>query len=606
MESEDDQGESTLTPVSALSPDLSSTKPSTAPLKDVVTTVIPSTQSLLAKTEVTTNWQSTVPIIRSLSTSSTDPSSAPWSTPRGKAMVPTAGPTKESDYAIMDKRARELIRHCRKNGSRENITLTKSESLSCNVCSLASISAPHRTKVGPGGFELLLPCKALKGRIGALAVVRSSDLANTTSLPLSVSEFSSDTGLDASRANDLHVILVTDVVSIVLALQDTGAELFSFQDNPIELQLQHNQVITGKRACTFWKITNNETNEGVWSSEGCTVAKESANSTTCSCNHLTSFAVLMQLNPNEESLSPGDEKALNILSILGGSLSIACLTLTLVIYAVLKMYKTERGMVHANLSVALLVSQLIFLTGIDARVSNKTTCKAVAVLLHYFLLASFSWMLIEGALLLVSARFAFHREVRRWKPLLAGWGTPAPLLVITLVSAEDSYGTENKCWLSGESTWAFIAPVIFVMVVNVVFLIGILEALLKLQAVKRKSEVAKIRIFTRALLIVQPVMGFTWLFGLGINASGDFKLVFYYLFVILNSSQGVFVFVLHCLNTEEVQQAFGRIRRRFASPVKPHASTDVKMISTRGGNTEIKHLEVTENIPEDDMKLAWM
>ncbi|XP_022104503.1 adhesion G protein-coupled receptor L3-like [Acanthaster planci] len=499
----------------------------------------------------------------------------------------------------IDDRAHELIEQCDKKTSRKrgNLNVSNTESLNCSVCSLASKIGRHLTKVGPRGFLLSLPCKALNGRTAAVAVVLSSDLANDSS---SAPQFSNDTGLDVSH----DVILATDVVSIILALQDTGDESFSFQDNPVEFELLHNHVITGnaKRVCTFWKIFDDETYEGVWSSQGCTVVKESANSTTCSCNHLTNFAVLIQLN--EEPLPPDDEKALNILSILGGSLSIICLAFMLVIYAVLKMYKTERGMVHANLSVALLMSQLIFLTGIDAHVSNRTACKAVAVLLHYLLLAMFSWMLIEGILLYVSAKFAFHR-VRRWQFLLLGWGSPVPVVLISLASAFDSYGTDENCWLNGASKWAFIAPVIFVMMVNVVFLIYTLAALLKLQVLKSKTEVAKIKVFTRALLIVQPVMGFAWLFGLGLNTAEDSKLFFYYLFVILNSSQGVFIFFLYCLNTDEVKQAFGRVRRQFSRRLKPHASSNATMNSINNGNKEMTFPTVSE-APDDGIKSAWI
>ncbi|XP_038052348.1 latrophilin-like protein LAT-2 [Patiria miniata] len=337
--------------------------------------------------------------------------------------------------------------------------------------------------------------------------------------------------------------------------------------------------------CIIDYSVSNETFAGVWSGEGCSVTNEGANltnSTTCSCDHLTNFAVLMQLDTNAVPIPKADEKALTILSILGGSLSILCLTLMLVIYALFGMYKTERGMVHTNLCVALLISQLVFLTGIDA-VSDTTGCRVAAVLLHYFLLASFSWMLVEGALLVVSAKFVFHRRLRPWKLMLPGWGVPAVVVAITFAVAAEDYGSKEKCWLIGQTTWAFIAPVIFVVAVNLIFLIFVLESLVKLKIVKSRTEFDKIRVVVRALLIVLPLMGYTWLFGLGVNAADGVNLIFYYLFVILNSSQGVLVFFLYCLNTEEVKQAFGRFRRRFKRRVNPQMSFDLMMSTSSNG-----------------------
>lgn len=49
------------------------------------------------------------------------------------------------------------------------------------------------------------------------------------------------------------------------------------------------------------------------------------------------------------------------------------------------------------LSVSMLCSAIIFLVGMD-KTSNRAGCIAVAVLLHYFILVSFMWMLVEGVL----------------------------------------------------------------------------------------------------------------------------------------------------------------------------------------------------------------
>ena len=50
-----------------------------------------------------------------------------------------------------------------------------------------------------------------------------------------------------------------------------------------------------------------------------------------------------------------------------------------------------------NLAIALLCADVIFLGGID-KTESYIGCVVVAACLHYFLLASFIWMLIEGIL----------------------------------------------------------------------------------------------------------------------------------------------------------------------------------------------------------------
>lgn len=50
-----------------------------------------------------------------------------------------------------------------------------------------------------------------------------------------------------------------------------------------------------------------------------------------------------------------------------------------------------------NLSLALLCSMVIFLAGME-RTDSYYGCITVAALMHYFLLVSFMWMLVEGFL----------------------------------------------------------------------------------------------------------------------------------------------------------------------------------------------------------------
>ena len=54
----------------------------------------------------------------------------------------------------------------------------------------------------------------------------------------------------------------------------------------------------------------------------------------------------------------------------------------------------------------------------------KASCLTVAILLHYFFMAAFSWMLCEGILLFIMIKFVFYKGFFKSKVffLLIGWG----------------------------------------------------------------------------------------------------------------------------------------------------------------------------------------
>ena len=79
------------------------------------------------------------------------------------------------------------------------------------------------------------------------------------------------------------------------------------------------------------------------------------------------------------------------LTVVGYTLSILSLFLVLLTYSLFGELRTLPGKITMNLATALLLSQAVFLVDMSEELSPRS-CKAVAVLLHYLYLASFSWM----------------------------------------------------------------------------------------------------------------------------------------------------------------------------------------------------------------------
>ncbi|EDV20663.1 uncharacterized protein TRIADDRAFT_17498, partial [Trichoplax adhaerens] len=112
------------------------------------------------------------------------------------------------------------------------------------------------------------------------------------------------------------------------------------------------------------------------------------------CDHLTNFAVLMRLSENK--LSASVSRSLEIITYIGCGLSVIGLALTIAAYAILWKYlKNSTNKIHLNLFSWLLVSNLIMIL-IDLAKSVMVLCTTLASLLHFSLLTSFMWMLMEG------------------------------------------------------------------------------------------------------------------------------------------------------------------------------------------------------------------
>ncbi|XP_015779874.1 PREDICTED: adhesion G protein-coupled receptor E2-like isoform X1 [Acropora digitifera] len=175
-----------------------------------------------------------------------------------------------------------------------------------------------------------------------------------------------------------------------------------------------------KRKCVFWQA-NPGSSKGSWSSHGCSLLSGSSfERTICSCNRLTSFAVLMQFKSPQKPLSSEDKVALSVITYVGCLLSMTGELLVILVYIVFMKFKAEGIQIRLNLVTALFCAQLVFITGINAT-HNKSTCVSVAVLLHYLFLASFLWMLLEGVYLYVLIVEVFS-TIKVWYLYVFAWG----------------------------------------------------------------------------------------------------------------------------------------------------------------------------------------
>ncbi|XP_028397360.1 uncharacterized protein LOC114521149 [Dendronephthya gigantea] len=330
----------------------------------------------------------------------------------------------------------------------------------------------------------------------------------------------------------------------------------------IVIRLSHlraNFSLGVKPMCAFFKWKSEIDSTGIWSTEGCILDEKLSNEnmSVCRCNHLTHFGILMQVD--ETMLGKNDVKALKLITYIGCALSLIGACLTVLAIMCLPGARSERNFIHVNLAVAIGLAQVTFLAGID-ETDYKVACIIVAALLHYFLLVAFSWMLVEGIFLHILIVKVFHDQLpkRRFYVTFC-WGLPFVIVLLSVNLLRDGYGTETSCWLSTDKStiWTFSGPAILVMIINIIILCKVMKEINSLRTSdQRDSNVRSIRYGVRSTIILLPLLGLTWAFGL--ICVNDDLIVFQYLFTIFNSLQGLFIFLFHCVFNTEVRKAFWR------------------------------------------------
>ncbi|XP_044175105.1 adhesion G protein-coupled receptor L2-like isoform X5 [Acropora millepora] len=314
--------------------------------------------------------------------------------------------------------------------------------------------------------------------------------------------------------------------------------------------------------CVFLNSTSRS-----WSSDGMYLKENlSTNYTTCLSEHLTSFAVLINYKDKTRPLDPGEKLALNIITKIGCGIGIFCLIACILIFTCIRGLSATRFRIHLNLCIALTAALVLFISGIEAT-QIKGVCIAVAIMLHYFFTASFSWMCIEAVHLFTKIVSVFNVQVRRLRYYVAvGWGLPAVIVAISVSANFNGYSTPDKCWLTleGSLIWAFLAPVIIIVLINVAVLIAVIFVRLTLKGnILTPNEDKKFVAALKTVVVLFPLLGLSWLFGL--MAILTQNRAFLYPFAILSPFQGVFIFLFQIIGNREVRASVRSARERHST-----------------------------------------
>ncbi|XP_074166197.1 adhesion G protein-coupled receptor E3 isoform X1 [Sminthopsis crassicaudata] len=381
---------------------------------------------------------------------------------------------------------------------------------------------------------------------------------------------------------------------IYMISQVVSTAVGSHQNQPSSLSVlltfQHIQKKKEERSlCVYWEAQGEK--GGAWSTKNCNFIESNKTHIRCNCTHLSSFAVLIDLQEQDE------DYVLAVITYVGLSFSLLCLFLAVLTFLLCPTIQNMSTSLHLQLSLCLFLANLLFLIGIK-QTKIQVLCSIIAGLLHYFYLASFTWLLLEGLHLFLTARNLMvanyskvnHSLRKVMYPL--GYGIPAVIVAISAASRADFYGTSSQCWLQTQKgfLWAFLGPVCIIFSTNLVFILIIIW-ILQSKLSSLNSEVSTLqntRLLRFKALSQLCILGCTWC--LGLLQIGPAAWIMRYLFTIINSLQGVFIFLVYCLLNHQVQEQY----KKWFKTIRPTKSESFTLSSKVVSDSTQNHTENQE------------
>ena len=284
------------------------------------------------------------------------------------------------------------------------------------------------------------------------------------------------------------------------------------------------------------------------------------------------------------------------ITMILNTLSMCALIAQLVIYSLVPALMNTPGKCLMCLSASLLVAQFMF-TFLIGQTGSHSGCVFIAVTIHFCFLAYFFWMNVMA----FDVWRAFNHQnflpkaSQTSKRLLYynlyAWLVPACIVVISIIldvsksSLRPDYAL-NFCWFSSRRGLIvlFAVPLVIILIADIVFFT------LTVVAIKKASESAKLatkKEQSRLSLYVKlaSVMGLTWFSGF-LAALTEVPPM-WYIFIIFNSSQGIFIFVSFCCTKKVLRQLQDRLNKYKAKRKQSFPSTQQSelLVKRSGANS---------------------
>ncbi|KAM8713113.1 hypothetical protein ACLKA7_013431 [Drosophila subpalustris] len=399
------------------------------------------------------------------------------------------------------------------------------------------------------------------------------DLKSARSYVRNTAILSNDSDASAGELQQRIRILNSKVISASLG---KGRHIQLSQ--PITLVLKHLKTENvSNPTCVFWNYIDH-----AWSANGCSLESTNRTHSICSCNHLTNFAILMDVvDEHQHSLFYMFDGNMRIFIYISVAI---CVIFIIIALLTLKLFngvfvKSARTSIYSSIYICLLAIELLFLLGIE-QTETSIFCGFITVFLHCAILSGTAWFCYE----------AFHSystltsdelllEVDQTPKVncyyLLSYGLSLSVVAISLVINPSTYTQNDYCVLMEANALfyaTFVAPILifFVAAIGYTFLSWIIMRRKSRTALKTKehTRLANVRFDIRCsfvfLLLLSAVWCCAYFYLRGAKLDEDVAAIYGYCFVCFNTLLGIYIFVFHCIQNE-------KIRREYRKYVRQHA-----------------------------------
>ncbi|NXQ21238.1 AGRF5 protein, partial [Peucedramus taeniatus] len=339
--------------------------------------------------------------------------------------------------------------------------------------------------------------------------------------------------------------------------------------------------------CVFWNFTLNN-HRGDWDNRGCTPT-EIGNYVICSCNHLTSFSILMSPDRSSELIFE------NYISYVGLAISIVSLVVCIIIESLVWKYVTNnttsymRHVCILNIATSLLIADVWFIVTASITDQNQKMSRDICIMatffIHFFYLCVFFWMLSLGLILFYRLVFILHNTSKTAQKAVAfclGYVCPFVIAVTTIAVTlpKNSYTRKDVCWLNwkdSKALLAFVIPALIIVATNLFIAAVVIIKILRPTIGDRSSGQERKSLFQigKSVAILTPLLGLTWGFGLATIVKNSHP-AFHILFSLFNALQGLFILVFGTLWDKKIQEAL--LKRNSSSKWSSQQSKSSSLI----------------------------
>ncbi|XP_016058204.1 PREDICTED: parathyroid hormone/parathyroid hormone-related peptide receptor [Miniopterus natalensis] len=265
---------------------------------------------------------------------------------------------------------------------------------------------------------------------------------------------------------------------------------------------------------------------------------------------------------------------LGMIYTVGYSVSLASLTVAVLILAYFRWLHCTRNYIHMHLflsfmlrAVSIFVKDAVLYSGSALDEAERLTeeelragCRVAVTFFLYFLATNYYWILVEGLYLHSLIFMAFFSEKKYlWGFTAFGWGLPA-IFVAVWVSVRATLANTG-CWdlSSGNKKWIIQVPILASIVLNFILFINIVRVLatkLRETNAGRCDTRQQYRKLLKSTLVLMPLFGVHYIVFMATpytEVSGTLWQVQMHYEMLFNSFQGFFVAIIYCFCNGEVQ-----------------------------------------------------